>query len=87
MKLIEKKIIDYLGEKYIILSVMKEQNEEFAFGNQLDNYNEPTDEYYIFKKKNDDIEIIVNQEIIYKLLPKFQRKLKNNLDEILNMGE
>lgn len=88
MILEEKKIIEYHGEKYMILSILEEKKEKYAFANKLNKIDlEPTDEYCIFKKENNEIRIITDQQLIYPLLAKFQKKIKKNIESIISEGD
>lgn len=76
--------IEIKEEKYIVLSIILENNTQYAFANKLDTTEEPTEEYRIVSKVQEDYEIVTDEIIINKLLPLFQQKIKNDLNEILN---
>lgn len=71
------------NEEYITMSVIKENDKEYAFANKF-NEDEPTDEYSIFTIVDDEITIVEDNDLINKLLPIFQEEIEKDLKEILN---
>ena len=81
-------IVDDNNNEYIIMSVIKDNNNEYAFANKLAEVNkEPTNEYNIFTIIDDEIEIVEDNILINKLLPIFQKKLTDELSDILNSNK
>ncbi len=81
---IEKKV-KVNGDFYIILAVLTQNNIEYAFANKLESLDgEPTDEYLILSKDEEKLNIEQDNTKISKLLPLFQMKIKEVLNEILN---
>ena len=81
-------IVDDNNNEYIIMSVIKDNNNEYAFANKLAEVNkEPTNEYNIFTIIDDEIEIVEDNILINKLLPIFQKKLADELSDILNSNK
>lgn len=80
------RIISNEDSKYVILSVIMENNTEYAFANKLDNSTDtPTDEYCIFTVNESEINIIIDNNLINKLLPKFNKEIESvlgNIDKI-----
>ncbi len=88
MEFKKKKIFEYQKENYIILSILEENNEQYAFTNKINTLDqEPTDEYCIFIKKEKMPEIIIDKDLIYRLMPKFQEQIKKDMESLLDMGE
>ena len=73
-------------EKYITLDVLEYEGVEYAFVNKLTSDEEPTDELYIFAVDEDEEDIvkITDEELINKLLPKFQKRLEEQINKIMN---
>lgn len=73
-------------EKYITLDVLEYEGVEYAFVNKLTSDEEPTDELYIFTVDEDEEDIvkITDEELINKLLPKFQKRLEEQINKIMN---
>ena len=72
------------NEEYVTMSVIKENDKEYAFANKLNDKEEPTDEYKIFTIVDDEIIIVEDNNLINRLLPIFQKEIEKDLKEILN---
>lgn len=70
-------------EKYVTMSVIKENGHEYAFANKFNN-GEPTEEYSIFTIIDNEITIVKDNNLINKLLPIFQKEIANELELILD---
>lgn len=78
------KIIESDNSKYVTLSIINNNNIEYAFANKLNANKELVDEYKIFTIIDDKIITIEDYSLINKLLPMFQKEIANDLKEILN---
>lgn len=68
------------NEKYITLEVLTHEGNKYAFVNKMEeNEEECTDEYYIFKIMEDGIKIIIEQDLMEILIPKFEKILKQDI--------
>ncbi|MBR3161116.1 MAG: hypothetical protein IKF19_00090 [Bacilli bacterium] len=85
MKLKPQKIIIKDNNKYIIIATTEYKGKTYAFSNKIyEEKDEVTDEYTIFTSKNNIIENVNNQELIYTLLPIFQKQIRKNVEKIIN---
>lgn len=73
------------NEEYVVMSVIKESDKEYAFANKLNSKKEPMNEYIIFTIINNEITIVDNNSLINRLLPIFQKEIDKDLKEILNV--
>ena len=81
------RLISNDDSKYVILSVITENNKEYAFANKLDNNTDvPTDEYCIFTINENDIDIIIDNNLINEMIPKFNKQIENDLRNIDKLG-
>jgi hypothetical protein len=68
-----------------VLSVIVENDLEYALVNKIDSISdEVTDDYYIFMYNNDNMYKITDEKIIMNLMPKFQRNIIDNIEELSN---
>ena len=71
------------GKKYITLETLTYENDKYAFVNKVIDEETVSDEYYIFKILNNGVKMVINDELRNILIPKFQEKLKQNINELL----
>ena len=71
------------GKKYITLETLTYENDKYAFVNKVIDEETVSDEYYIFKIINDEIVIVTEEELQKILLPKFQKLLEKDINNIL----
>lgn len=70
--------------EYIIMSVINDNNKEYALANKFDDKGKPTLEYRVFINDGKEITIEEDDKLINKLLPLFQKEIDKDLKEILN---
>lgn len=70
------------GKKYIILETLMHENEKYAFTNEVKGEEDLTEDYYIFKIIGEEVKIMRNEELLNTLLPKFQEKLKETIENL-----
>lgn len=70
------------GEKYITLEELVYENNQYIFVNKVTSEEEITDDYYIFKIVDDGIKIVVEENLKNILIPKFQKKLEQDLRDL-----
>lgn len=76
-------VVMTLGDKkYIILETIIYENEKYAFTNEVKGEEELTEDYYIFKIMGEEVKIMRNEELLNTLLPKFQEKLKETIENL-----
>lgn len=81
----EKEIIKIKEKKYIILTTTNYHNIHYAFANELDNNEEPTNTYFIFyETEKQDLVLLNDKSILDKLIPIFQKNLKETINKIIN---
>ncbi len=72
--------IEYEGQIYVVLSIIEEENIKYIFANKIEN-EEPTEEYMIFKENG---EVVKEETLINRLLPKFQEDMKKDIESLFN---
>lgn len=72
----------FLGNEYVIMSVLTEGEKEYAFANKFEG-EEPTDEYSIFTILDGEVEMVEDEEIMRRLQPIFLEKIDADLVELL----
>ena len=76
-------VVMTLGDKkYIILETIMHENEKYAFTNEVKGEGDLTEDYYIFKIIGEEVKIMRNEELLNTLLPKFQEKLKETIENL-----
>ncbi len=71
-------------QKYITLSTLIDNNIKYGFMNLLDENDEPTGQYVIFYDDNfGNLKALNDEGIFNALLPKFQKNLKESINNIL----
>ena len=71
-------------QKYITLSTLVDNNIKYGFMNLLDENDEPTGQYVIFYNDNfGNLKALNDEEIFNALLSKFQKNLKESINNIL----
>lgn len=83
MKIYEGDLLTVEGKKYMTLSKLNYNNQEYIFVNKIIEEDKITDEFYIFKIKNNGIRIVVEENLKNILMPMFQEKLKVELKNII----
>lgn len=85
MKLEIADLITKEDGKYITLDVVEYAGKNYAFTNKLtnDEDEEPTEEFYVFTIINNKIEKVIDNDLIEKLLPIFQKNIENELKTIM----
>ncbi len=84
MELREKKIFTKDNNQFITIVTTEYNGKLYAFSNKIDEENDTvTDEYNVFTTENDEIVYVNDKELINKLLPTFQEKIKNELEKIM----
>lgn len=68
------------GIKYITLSVLNYDNNDYAFVNKMTDEEEATDEFFIMKILDDGIRIIIEDDLKNILIPKFEYNLKKYIN-------
>ncbi len=89
------KTFDYNGEPYITLAKMVENGHEYVFANRLNFIdNSPTDECSVFTKIGNEASLVVDSDLIQRLLPEFREmileesksRFSGNLSELFGNG-
>lgn len=77
-------IINYNNEKYVIVAVHKRKDDGrvFALSCLLSYDNEPTDNFSVFWGKVEEPHLVLDSDLINKLMPEFQKQLKDNVQEL-----
>lgn len=83
MDLTNGTIITVKEKRYIIIETLEHDNKTYAFTNEIKGEDELTEDYYIFRLSNNNINLIKTEEEINILLDKFREKLKNTIEEFL----
>ena len=82
MDLFNGKIMIIENKKYIIIATVMHDNIKYAFTNEVITEDELTEEYTIFKLTATGAKVLVNEDLINVLLPKFQEEIKKIVKEI-----
>ena len=81
----EKEIIKIKEKSYIILTTTIDQNIHYAFANELDKNNNPTNTYFVFYKANNQkLMLLKDKTILNKLIPTFQKNLQESIKKMIN---
>ena len=72
------------NNKYITLEILKYEGENYALVGEVTNEDKITDEFYIFKLINNNIEIVVDNNLKNILITKFEELLKDDIKNIAN---
>lgn len=76
-------IITKDNEDYVVLSIIVENDIEYAMVNKINKEkDEVTEEYYIFMYNNNNIYTITDEKIINRMMPKFQEDIIHNIEEL-----
>ena len=75
----EGKIITINGENYIVMSRISYEDGAYAFTTKLNKDYEPTEDNFIWKERNQNIEIITDKNLIQQLLPIFQKEIREKI--------
>ena len=76
-------VVMTLGDKkYIILETIMHEDEKYAFTNELKGEEDLTENYYIFKIIGEEVLMMKEEELLNTLLPKFQEKLKEKIENL-----
>lgn len=81
----EKDVINIDGTKYITLATTTYYGIKYAFMNELNQKEEPTEKYLIFyTDTNNELKALDNQSIFNSLVPIFKRAVKDNIESVIN---
>ena len=75
----EGKIITINEENYIVMSVISYEDGAYAFATKLNEDYDPTEDNFIWKEINQKTELITDKNLIQKLLPIFQKEIREKL--------
>lgn len=79
-------LLVYENEKYVVLNTIEDNKEIYGIASKLDKNDNPViGELRIFKNNSSgNLEMIINQELINKLLPIFQENLNKMISDYVN---
>ncbi len=84
MKLVPKKIFTKDNKQYITIVTTEYEGKEYAFSSRIDKETEEvTEEYNVFTTNNDEIIEVNDFDLVNKLLPIFQEKIENEIENIM----
>lgn len=72
------------GKKYITLEVLDYEGSNYIFTNLMTDDEETTEDFYIFRVINDEVEMVLEEKLKNILIPKFQELLENDLKKIID---
>ena len=77
-------IIRFDDKKFIILSLIEDNNKNYVFVNQVnDAEDDITEDYYLVEINNGNYTKIVDENEIQRLFPKVQEQLKKEFESII----
>ena len=77
-------VFSFDGNEYIVLERLMYDDKNYLFVNKVIG-EEPTQEYYIYELlKDDEVEIVLDDNLRKFLLAKFEEMLKNDIKNIIN---
>ena len=71
------------GKKYITLEVLDYEGSNYIFTNLMTDDEETTEDFYIFRVINNEVEMVLEEKLKNILIPKFQELLENDLKKII----
>lgn len=83
MELIKGNVITINNNKYIIIETLNYNYEKYLFVNELKGDEDISDNYYIFKAKDDAAIKITDEKIINMLLDKFKILINEDINYFL----
>lgn len=72
------------GKKYITLEVLDYEGSNYVFTNLMTDDEETTEDFYIFRVINNEVEMVLEEKLKNILIPKFQELLENDLKKIID---
>lgn len=63
--------------KYTVLSILEYEKNKYIFTNRIDNYENSTSDFFVFKVLDSGLIRVNDQNIIKILLPNFMEKIKD----------
>lgn len=63
--------------KYTVLSILEYEKHKYIFTNRIDNYENSTSDFFVFKVLDSGLIRVNDQNIIKRLLPNFIEKIKD----------
>ena len=72
------------GKKYITLEVLDYEGSNYIFTNLITDDEETTEDFYIFRVINNEVEMVLEEKLKNILIPKFQKLLENDLKKIID---
>lgn len=72
------------GKKYITLEVLDYEGSNYIFTNLMTDDEETTEDFYIFRVINNEVEMVLEEKLKNILIPKFQKLLENDLKKIID---
>ena len=82
MDLTSGTLITLKNKQYIILETIIYNNDNYAFTNEVIGDEELTENYHIFKIVDNEVKLIIDDQLINILLPKFQEKLRKTIENV-----
>ena len=72
------------GKKYITLEVLDYEGSNYVFTNLMTDDEETTEDFYIFRVINNEVEMVLEEKLKNILISKFQELLENDLKKIID---
>lgn len=72
------------GKKYITLEVLDYEGSNYIFTNLMTDDEETTEDFYIFRVINNEVEMVLEEKLKNILISKFQELLENDLKKIID---
>ncbi len=81
----EKDVINIDEKKYVALATTTYYGVKYAFMNELDEQEEPTEKYLVFyTDANDELKALEDESIFERLIPIFRKTIKDSIEEVIN---
>lgn len=77
-------LLTIVGKKYITLEVLDYEGSNYVFTNLMTDDEETTEDFYIFRVINNEVEMVLEEKLKNILISKFQELLENDLKKIID---